>query len=141
LVVGEQPAFGDADQGVVRLVILALREERLVRRDQGDAVCVGKLDERRLGMALDFVAVALQLDIEAVAEEPPQRMEPRGGKLALPRRDGAVERTRGAARERQEAVRLAVERGEIEMRPLTGGRSQIGPRGEAQTAQIYLVAG
>ena len=49
---GDHAALGDADQRVVRLVVLALGEERLVGGDQRNALRVGELDQRRLGRAL-----------------------------------------------------------------------------------------
>ena len=49
LAVGDQPALGDADQRVVRLVVVARGEKRLVGRDQRHAARIGKIDQRRLG--------------------------------------------------------------------------------------------
>ena len=47
-----QPPFGDADQRVVRLVVLPVREQRLVGGDERNAARIGELDERRLDGAL-----------------------------------------------------------------------------------------
>jgi hypothetical protein len=66
---GDHPAFGDADQRVVRFVVLALGKERLVGGDEGDASGIGEPDQRRLDGALGRGAVPLQLDIEPVAED------------------------------------------------------------------------
>ena len=79
---GHEPAFGDADQRVVRLVVLARGEERLVGGDQRDAARIGELDQRGFRGALGRGAVALQLDVEPVAEQPqraPRSALPRGG--------------------------------------------------------------
>ena len=76
----QQPPFGDADERVMRLMVLAAGEQRLVGGDERDAARIGELDQRRLGGALGRGAVALQLDIEPVAEQPRQR-------LAAPRRE------------------------------------------------------
>jgi hypothetical protein len=105
VVVGKEPAFRDADQGIMGLVVLPLGEERLVRGNQRNAVPIGELDEPRFGMPLGFAAVALQLDVEAVPEQLEERLQPAGGKLALPRGDGTVERTRRAAGERSRCGR------------------------------------
>ena len=79
----QHAAFGDADQRVVRLVVGAVGEIRLVGGDQRNAFAVGEIDQHRLGHALVGRAVALQFDIEPVAEQAVQRVEPRGGEMAL----------------------------------------------------------
>ena len=77
LAVGQQPALGDAQQRVVRLVILAGGEERLVGRDKRNAARIGKLDQGRLRRPLGRHAVALQFDIEPIAEQALQRFAAR----------------------------------------------------------------
>ena len=77
LAVGQQPALGDAQKRVVRLVILAGGEERLVGGDQRNAARIGKLDQGRLGQPLGRHAVALQFDIEPIAEQALQRFAAR----------------------------------------------------------------
>src|SRR5262249_58485419 len=74
---GQQPPFGDADERVVGLVILAAREERLVAGDERDAALVGERDQRRLGGAFGGGAVSLQFDVEAGAPKPPPRLPAR----------------------------------------------------------------
>ena len=61
--VGEEPAFRDADQGIMGLIIPPPGEERFVRGNQGNAVPIGQLDEQRFGVPLGFGTVALQLDV------------------------------------------------------------------------------
>ena len=68
VLVGDEAALGDGEQRVVRLVIVGLGEKRLVRRDDRHAAAVGELDELGLDGALVFEAVALDLDVEPVAE-------------------------------------------------------------------------
>ena len=77
LAVGEQAALGDAQERVVRLVILAGGEERLVAGDERNAARKGKLDQGRLRHPLGRHAVALQFDIEPVAEQALQRLAAR----------------------------------------------------------------
>ena len=72
--VGDQPAFGDRDQRVVRLVVLAGREIRLVGRDQRQALAVGQFDEHRLRDPFVLDTVTLQLDVEPIAEQLHQRL-------------------------------------------------------------------
>ena len=64
----EQPAFGNADQRIVCFVVLHSRKIRLVGGDQRHAFGVGKIDQRGLTAALGRGAVALQFDVEPVAE-------------------------------------------------------------------------
>ena len=46
---GHHPPFRDADQRVVRFVVGAVGEKRLVGRDQRNALGIGKIDQHRLG--------------------------------------------------------------------------------------------
>ena len=75
VVVGDHRAFGDGDQRVMRVVILARQEEGLVGGDQRQIVPVGEIDGR--GLERPVVAgEPLELDIEPVAEQVPQRQQP-----------------------------------------------------------------
>ena len=65
---GDQLAAGDAEQRVVRFVIVIRREIRLVGRDQRQSLGIGEIDQAGLDAALLVDAVALQFDIEAIAE-------------------------------------------------------------------------
>ena len=70
LVLTDEGAVGDAEQSVVRLVHLRLGEVGVVGRHQRHVMLIGEGDELRLGQGLGLQAVALQLHIEAVAEDP-----------------------------------------------------------------------
>ncbi len=83
---GQQAAFGDADQRVVRFVILRGGEERLVGGHQRNAFAVGEIDQHRLGAFFRRGAVALQFDIEPVAEQRD------AARRAARRRDGFARR-------------------------------------------------
>jgi hypothetical protein len=50
-------------------VVVGGGEERLVGRDQRQPFVVSEINQRALGAALDVEAVALQFDIEPVAEQ------------------------------------------------------------------------
>ena len=67
--VGNQPALSDAEQRIVRFVVLARGEERLVGRHERQPARIGKVNQSRFGDALGRHAVALQFDIEPVAEQ------------------------------------------------------------------------
>ena len=64
-----RPALGDADQRVMRLVIVGRAKIGLIGGDQRDVVRVGEIDQVRLGRALGRQAVALELDVKPVAED------------------------------------------------------------------------
>ncbi len=84
----DEAAFGDADQRVMGFVVGDGGEIRLVGRDQRQVAAIGKIDQHRFGHALVGHAVALQFDIEPVAEQAGERVEPRACELALAGGDG-----------------------------------------------------
>ena len=137
----EQAALGDADQRVVRFVVLRGGEIGLVGGDQRQALGVGELDQRRLGGALAGTAVALQFDIEAVAEQLEQRLQARAGEMALPGGERAVERAAGPAGERDHAFGFALEPVELQARRLVRRRVEEGARIEPHQAAVAGLAG
>jgi hypothetical protein len=68
LVLRHHASFGDAEQCVVGLVIVGLREVDLVGSDERDAQLVSQRDQLRLDLLLGFEAVALQLDVKLAVE-------------------------------------------------------------------------
>ena len=124
----------------MRLVVGGGGEIRLVGGDQRQAFVVGEIDQHRLGRALGARAVALQFDIEPVAEQAMQRVEPRGGEMALAGGDGAIERAAGPAGERDDAVGLAFQPVELEPRRLVRRRIEEGARGQPHQAAIAGLA-
>ena len=103
--VGDEPALGDAKKRVVRLVILSAGEEWLVAGDQRNAARIGKLDQARLRGPLGGHAVALQFDIEPVAEQPLQVLATRRRQRALAANDGGIKRPIGTAAQRDQSAR------------------------------------
>ena len=91
VLVADEASFGDGEERVVSLVVVAPAEEGLVRGDERQPVAVGKRDELRLDRPLLIEAVALDLDIEPIAEGI------RSGPRAAPRR-GRAGRRAGARR-------------------------------------------
>ena len=73
---GDHRAGGDGQQRIVRLVVGAGREEGLVGGHQRHAAAIGIVDQLGLVGLLLRPAVALELDIEPVAEERAQGLEP-----------------------------------------------------------------
>ncbi len=83
----DQPAAGDAQQRVMGLVIVGGCKIRLVGRDQRNALGIGEIDQAGLGAALLVDAVALQFDVEPVAEQPRQPLAAGRGQRRLIGRD------------------------------------------------------
>ena len=133
-------AFGDADQRVVGLVVLRGGEVRLIGRDQRGALGIGEFDQHRLGLALGRHAMALQFDIEPVAEQIEQRFQARRGERALPGGDRRIERTAEAPGERDHAFGLALQPIELEARRLVRRRVEEGARVEPHQAAVALLA-
>ena len=140
LVVGDQATLGDADQRVMRLVIFLRREQRLVGRYQRNAARVGELDQRGFRHPLGRDAVALQLDIEAIAEQACQRLAAAAGERALPGDDRGIERAAGAAGERNQPLGLAFEPSQLDVRRFVRRRFEKGTRIEPHQAAVAVLA-
>ncbi len=137
---GDEAALGDADQRVVGLVVGDGGEIRLVGRDQRDVLGISEIDQHRLGHALVGSAVALQFDIKPVAEQADERIQPRGGELALAGGDGKIERAAGAAGERDDAFGFTREPFDLEPRRLIAGRLEEGARIQPHQAAVAGLA-
>jgi hypothetical protein len=70
LVLAQEGAVGDAQQGVVRAVGLGGGEIDVVGRDQRNVMLISVGDQAGLRARFDRQAMALQFDIEAIAERP-----------------------------------------------------------------------
>src|SRR5205085_5724951 len=68
--------------------------------------------------------MALQLEIEAVAEQSDERVGSRSREVALSGDNRGIERAAGAARKHDQAIGLAFEPGELEVRRLVRRRLQ-----------------
>ena len=122
--VGDELAFGDAEQRVVSFVIFARREERLVGRDQRNAARISEIDQARFRRALGRQAVPLQFDIEPVAEQALQLFATRQRQRVLAADDGDIERPVRPAGERDQARGLAVEPVSLRCGRSCGGASR-----------------
>ncbi len=136
----DQPAFGDADQRVVRFMVGRGREERLVGGDQRQAFGIGQVDQHRLADAFATGAVPLQFDIEPAVEQALQRLKARAGEMALAGRDRGVERPARAAGERDNALGFALKPGKLQMRRLVRRRVEEGAGIEPHEAAIAGIA-
>ena len=98
VLVGDEPALGDGEQRVVRLVVGGLGEERLVRRDERQAVAVGEVDELGLDGALVLQRRGAGSRRRAGRRRRLQDLEARLREVRLRRR--AARRCRGGRRAR-----------------------------------------
>ena len=96
--VGDQPALGDAEQRIVRLVVLARGEKRLVGRDERQARAHRQARSAPARRSARRHAVALQLDVEAVAEQALQFLAARLRERALAARRSRDRADRSARR-------------------------------------------
>ena len=136
---GKQTAFGNADQRVVRFVVLRGRKVRLVGGDQRHAFAVGEIDQHRFTTAFGPCAVTLQLDVEAVAEQLDQCVEAGGGEMALSGGDRAIERATGAASQGNDAGSFPFQPFQREPRRLIGRRIQEGTRVKPHQAAVTFL--
>ncbi len=60
---GDEPAAGDTEQRIMRLVIIGGRKIRLVGRDQRQALGIGEIDQPGFDAPLAFDSMALQFDV------------------------------------------------------------------------------
>src|SRR5690349_2061786 len=120
----------------MRLVIVIGCEIWLVGRDQRQALLIGEIDQRALDAALLLHAVALQLDIEAVAEQRGETFAARGRDRAVIVRKRPRDRPVRSARQRDEVLRLALEPVELDVWRLMYRRFQKRPRVQSHQAAI-----
>ncbi len=117
--------FGDAQQRVVRLVVVRRGEVGLVRGDDRQPERVGELEELRLHVVLGLEAVALDLNVEPVAERRLEPFQARLGQIVLALAQGPVDGAVGAARQHDEAVGMRLERRRRRVRRLHVGGLQV----------------
>ena len=108
-------ALGDADQRVMGLVHVGLREINVVGGDQGQTQRIGHLDMAAfgrtfgLGILPALARMALQLDIEPVGIGGGEAFQKRLGLDALPRLQQAADGSVGAAGEADEAIGMGLQ--------------------------------
>ena len=121
-----EAALGDADQGIMRLIVVLCSEEGLIGCHQWQFHLVGKIDERLLDIALLGDAVALNLDIKTVAEKRGERGEPLLGDFPAACGQYAVDRAGRPAGQRDEAAMKPLQPFEPDMGCAIGGGVEIG---------------
>src|ERR1700674_2248924 len=100
----------------MRFVILGLTEEGLIGRNQRKPFRISEVNEWGCAGALLRRAVALQFDIEPVAEQAHELAAARAGELELSRADRQIQATQGAAGKRNHAFGFTLEPSKVEMR-------------------------
>ena len=133
---GDQTAFRDADQRVMRFVIVFVCKERFVGRDQRQTFRIGEIEQRALAASFLRHAVTLQFDIETVAEQRGELVAARGGKIVLSGGEREIEHAMRPAGERDQTLRFAFEPIEFQMRLLVRRRFEECARIEAHQAAI-----
>jgi hypothetical protein len=110
----------------MRSEIVGLREIGFIGGDERYSEFIGNIDEARLGAILGFKIVALQLDIEPVAEHSVKLGQPVAGKRRLSLHQGFVHRTRRASRQADQPLAVQFEQRPRHMRLGMVGRVEIG---------------
>ena len=139
-ILGDQHlALGDADQRVMRGVIIRLCEIGLVGRDQRHFEAVGEVDEALLRLALRQRAMALELDVKPVAEQALEALDVFGGKRSLSGHQRIIDGPLGPSGEADEACGVVREIVPRDMVLGILGARQVGPRGELHQIVIALL--
>jgi hypothetical protein len=137
---GDHAAFRDADQRIMRLEVLAPPVIGLVGGDDREGVAVGDVDQAGLDLPLLGERMALQLDIEPVAEQGGKPHRPRRRQLHLPARECDVERSGRPAGEHDQPLLRGLEHGELDVRRLARGRVEERARGQPHQVAVALLA-
>ena len=138
---GDQPAAGDAEQRVMGFVVVVGGEIGFVGRNQRQALAIGEIDQAAFDAALLVDVMALQFDIEAVAEKTSQPLAARCRQLRMPRGERERNRAIGTAGQRDDVLGFAVQPVELDMRELMDRRLQERPRVQPHQAAIAALAG
>ena len=127
VLLADQTVAGDGDQGVMGFEIVGLQEEGLVRSHQRQRHVVGEL--QRVGLDLAAAPfVALQLDIEPVAEDRHHPLHAAAGEIGPVRRDRRADRTERAAGQGDDSLGPRLQPIEQHMRARIVGMPEIGER-------------
>jgi len=127
-------------QRVVRFVVVTGREIRLVGRNQRQPLCIGKIDQARLGAPFLVGAVALQFDVETVAEQARETIAARGCQRRLIGAQRQRDRSVGPAGQRDQVFGIVGEPVELDVRRLVDRGFQERPRVQPHQAAITALA-
>ena len=124
----------------MRLKIHGLREIGLVRRDERQPAPIGEIEELRFDLPLLRKAVALDFDVQPVAEDARQRLRAASRLVGSGEGECAVERAVRPAGERDCRLRIRGERRKRHMRRIALLRVEIGARGDPHEISIARLA-
>ena len=137
---GDQPSAGDAQQRVMRFVVIGGGKIRLVGRDQRQALGIGEIDQTAFDAALLVEAMALQFDIEPVAEQARQPLAANARERGLIGIDRQRDRSVRTAGQRDQVLGFALKPVELDVRGLMNRRFQERARVELHQAAIAALA-
>ena len=142
VVLRDVAAAGDAQQRVVRLVVVGRGEVDLVGGHDRQRAGVGELEQHRLGLDLVLEAVTLDLDVKPVAENLLERLETLERDLLLPLAQRFADGPVRSAREHDQAVAIRLQALDLDMRGLVLGGVEEGAGGELhEVLPAAVVAG
>ena len=139
LVLDDIGALGDADQRIVRLVVVGGGEIDLVGRDDRDAELVGKLEKLRLDLSLVRRPVTLDFDVERAVEGLVQVLQPRTRELWLAITQRAVDRPARSARERDQSPAMLLQMIDLDVRRLVLSRLEVARARQLEQAGVALL--
>jgi hypothetical protein len=104
-------------------------------------VCISKINQLRLGEPLARHAVALQFNVETVAEQPLQHLAARRRDRMLPGDERAVEWSIGTAGQRNQPASGVIKPGYLDVRPLLRRGFKIRARTQPHQAAVAALVG
>lgn len=113
---------------------------RLVRPDERHAPAIGEIEELLLYFTFSLKFMSLNFNVETIAEQALQRLQPRARGLRTPGCQRAVEGAVRPGRQRDQLRGVVAERGERHMRLVALLRVEIGARGDAHQIAVTRLA-
>ncbi len=102
IILDDVAAFRDAKQGVMGFVVVRRSEIDFVGRDDRQRARIGEFEQRWLGFDFVLQAVALDLDVETIAEDLLERLQPLHGQVLLVLAQGLVDGAVGTTGQRDQ---------------------------------------
>ena len=130
LVLGDVGPLRDAQQRIVRLVIVGGGEIDLVGGDDRQGAGISDVEQGGLGLDLVLEAVPLDLDVEPVAEDLLQNLQAFEGDLFLALAQSLVDRPIRSPRQRDQAAAMGFQPLDLDVRCLVLGGVEEGLGGE-----------
>src|SRR5262249_51641938 len=139
--IGDQLAFGDAKQRIMRLIIVAAREEWLVRRHERQPPRISKLDQARVPNAPPPPALTVQFHVENVIQHFLQSLATPQRYGILSGNDHAIERSTGSPRKGKKSLVGFAKPRDFDMRRLLRSRLEISARAYPHQRAVAVLIG